>query len=250
MNIRVFMLGTGAAIPISRGLPCIAVKADSNIYLLDIGEGCQSRLFKAGLSPLKIKAVFITHVHGDHYLGLFGLIQTMHLSNRKDPLKIMAPKEIFTLIEKYRELHLLNIGFQLSFIDITEGVEYTDDKITVTPYPVSHTIPAYGFLLKAGKTVISYSGDTGPASTTIEYSKNADILIHEATFTSEMREEAHEQGHSTSGDAAMIASRAGVKLLVLTHISARYSDDNELYVDAYRFFRNVVVAKDYMILLS
>lgn len=249
MNIRIYMLGTGAAIPINRGLPCIALKADSNIYLLDVGEGCQSRMFKTGLSPLKVKTVFITHLHGDHYLGLFGLLQTMHLSNRKEALNVMGPKDLFNLIEKYMELRLMNIDFQLNFIDIEEGREYSDEKITAIPYPVAHTIPAHGFLVKAGKHVVSYTGDTGPSSSTIEYSRNADILIHEATFTSAMREEAHEQGHSTSGDAGMIASRAGVKMLVLTHISARYSDENELYVDASRFHKNVVVARDYMTLI-
>ncbi|MEM4662083.1 MAG: MBL fold metallo-hydrolase, partial [Desulfurococcaceae archaeon] len=64
MNARIYFLGTGAAMPITRLLPCIALKVDSDVYLLDPGEGCQAKMFRTGLSPLKVKVVFITHGHG------------------------------------------------------------------------------------------------------------------------------------------------------------------------------------------
>jgi len=102
VNARIHFLGTGAAMPVTRSLPCIALKVDSEIYLFDPGEGCQSKMFKYGLSPLKVRTIFVTHAHGDHYLGLPGLIQTMTLSNRKEQLVIAGPRQF----HRYNQIHV------------------------------------------------------------------------------------------------------------------------------------------------
>ncbi|ADI32318.1 ribonuclease Z [Staphylothermus hellenicus] len=249
MNAKIFMLGTGAAMPISRGLPCIALRIDSNIYLLDVGEGCQQRLFEAGLGLVKIKTIMITHLHGDHYLGLFGMFQSMHLSNRKNELYLIAPAKLKDLLKKFIELGLAKIAYPIYFVEAKEGELYRDNKISVEAFKVVHGIEAYGYklTLKNGKRIV-YTGDTKPFEDLESIAKNADILVHEATFTSDLREEAWEQGHSTAADAAITAYKANVKELVLTHISSRYKDAEPLYVDAYRYFRNVVVAEDYMVI--
>ncbi|MCD6300984.1 MAG: ribonuclease Z [Staphylothermus sp.] len=249
MNVRVYMLGTGAAIPINRGLPCIALRVNSDIYLLDTGEGCQQRLFKAGLGVVKVKTIFITHLHGDHYLGLFGMFQSMHLLNRDKPLTIFAPQKLGKVLSTFIETGLAKLGYSLDFVSVNEGEIYRDDKISVECFKVDHGIEAYGYRinLSNGKS-ITYTGDTRPCDNVLEHAKKTTILIHEATFTSDLRKEAYEQGHSTAADAALIASKAGVNELVLTHISSRYKDNTELFYDAYRYFRNTIVADDYMIL--
>ncbi|ADV64896.1 ribonuclease Z [Desulfurococcus mucosus] len=247
MNARVFFLGTGAAVPVTRGLPCIAVKADSNIYLFDVGEGCQSKMLKAGLSPLKVKAVFVTHPHGDHYLGLPGVIQTMGLTGRKEPLKLLLPRELDEYFRLILERKLLKPGFPVEFTVLANGEVYRDEKISVRAYPVNHGVEAYGFhVAVAGKT-LCYTGDTMPCSSVVENCRGVDVLIHESTFTSDMGPEAHEEYHSTTRDAASAALEAGAASLVLTHISARYSDEDVLR-DGLRFFYNTVVARDMMIL--
>ncbi len=250
MTLTIHFLGTGAAIPINRGLPCIALRLDSDIYLLDVGEGCQHRMFRAGLSPLKIKAIFITHLHGDHYLGLFGLFQTMHLSGREKELTIIAPQPLWKIVDSFIENKLYKPGYELVETNVGKGIVYGDSKLKIEAFPVCHSVDAYGFKIEIAKKniVLVYTGDTRPCRYVVDSSREADLLIHEATFTSDMEKEAHEQGHSTSKDAGLIASEAGVKKLILTHISARYDDPYQLFIDAYRYYRNVIVAEDYMFL--
>jgi len=249
MNVRIHMLGTGAAIPINRGLPCIALRINSDIYLLDTGEGCQQRLFKAGLGVVKVKAIFITHLHGDHYLGLFGMFQSMHLLNREKPLVIIAPQKLGKILSTFIESGLAKLGYNIEFVPVQEGDIYKDDKIKVECFKVDHGIEAYGYRinLSNGKS-ITYTGDTRPCDNVVEHAKKTTILIHEATFTSDLKEEAYKQGHSTAADAALIASNADVGELVLTHISSRYKSSDELFYDAYRYFKHTIVAEDYMIL--
>jgi len=248
LNIKIYMLGTGAAVPVNRALPCIACRVDSDIYLLDVGEGCQYRMMKLGLGVVKVKAVFITHMHGDHYLGLFGLLQSMRLLNKESELHIVAPQDLIDLIKYLVENKLVKIEHDIHLQPIGEGEVYRDNKVVVSSYVVEHNIPSWGYVVEACGRRIVYTGDTTPSENTVANSKDADLLIHESTFISLDREEAIKQGHSTAADAALVASKAGVKRLLLTHISSRYSDPDVLYYDAYRYFKNVVVAMDNMII--
>ncbi|NPA99702.1 MAG: MBL fold metallo-hydrolase [Crenarchaeota archaeon] len=249
MNTKIFMLGTGAAIPMKRMLPCICLKIDSDLYVFDMGEGCQRTMLEMGLSPVKIKAIFITHLHGDHYLGIFGLLQTMHLMSREKELLIIGPDRLSGILNAYASNGLLNIDFPLYFEPLHEGLVYRDEKLDVSSFLVDHIPSSYGFVINTrNNKKIVYTGDTRPCKSIVENAANADVLIHEATFTSDMAYEAHEQGHSTALDAATAASEANAKLLVLTHISARYDDPLVLLRDASRVYYSVVVAEDRMVI--
>jgi ribonuclease Z len=97
---------------------------------------------------------------------------------------------------------------------------------------------------RAGRKVV-LSGDTRPSETTVEHARDADLLVHEATFGDEEASRAAETGHSTAREAARVAQRAGVKQLALTHFSARYSrDTSELVREARELFENVMAARD------
>ncbi|MEM4482081.1 MAG: ribonuclease Z [Desulfurococcaceae archaeon] len=248
MNARIHFLGTGAAMPIKRSLPCIVIKVNSDLYVLDPGEGCQYRMFKRGLSPLKIKAIFISHGHGDHYLGMPGLIQTMTLSERKDQLMIAFPTSLKQSLQNFVLSGLIKPCFKLELAEVNSSFTYADQKIQAKAFPVDHGVEAYGYWFSIGKKTICYSGDTAPTQSVVENCRGVDILIHEATFTNVYEKEAYEQKHSTAGSAARTAALSGAKMLILVHMSARH-ENGEIFFDAYRFYRNTVVANDEMIVI-
>lgn len=98
---------------------------------------------------------------------------------------------------------------------------------------------------KKGKK-ISYSGDTRPCEEMIRLARDSDILIHESTYEAEDHQRAVDNAHSTSVEAAEIAREANVNELVLTHISTRYTSDENILSEAQKVFKNTKVAKDYM----
>jgi ribonuclease Z len=98
---------------------------------------------------------------------------------------------------------------------------------------------------RSGRKIV-YSGDTGQSENLVKLADNADLLIHEATFEDDLTERAVEDGHSTPSMAAETAKKAGVKRLVLTHISARYKDVGLLLEQAKKIFINTGVAEDFM----
>ena len=101
-------------------------------------------------------------------------------------------------------------------------------------------------VLRPGRTVI-YSGDTRPCDSVLEASRDADLLIHDCSFADEMADWAEESRHSTAGEVAALAKEAGVRKLLLTHISSRYTDDVEpILTDSKKIFENVIVAEDLM----
>jgi ribonuclease Z len=91
-----------------------------------------------------------------------------------------------------------------------------------------------------------YSGDTKPTFHLIQFARDADLLIYEATFDDNLSERAKEGGHSTPSQAALIAKKANVKRLVLTHIGARYEDGSILLEQAQNIFSKVIIAEDFM----
>jgi len=248
MNTRIYLLGTGSAVPIKRGLPCNVLRVDSDLYIFDVGESCQQRMLHMGLGLVKVKAVFITHMHGDHYLGLFGLLQSMHLLDKRDSIEVVAPKALIDLLGYMIEGKLLKPTYSLQLSPLKSGEVYSDSKISVYAFPVDHIPDSYGYeiRLRSGRRIV-YSGDTAYCEKIAEVAESADLLIHESTFISRDWEEAVAEKHSTASDAARIAREARVKQLVLTHVSPRYSSE-EIFFDAFRFFKSTVVAEDYMAL--
>jgi len=294
LELGLVFLGTSAAVPTrGRGLPGLAYVYRGRVVLLDAGEGTQERLQRCGLSPLRVEAVLVTHMHGDHVFGLPGLLQSMAMLGRREVLVVAGPRGLRGFLEAAARATYWLPPYPLWVVEMSPGGRLVlPSGVIVEAFPVEHRVPALGFRLveprrkprvdleaarrlglggpllgrlQRGETVVLpdgrrvepgevlverpraavvYTGDTAPTRSVVEAARGAAVLVHEATFTSDMEEEAHGQGHSTARDAALAAREAGVGLLVLTHFSARYEDAGPLVDEARRFFPRVVAAVD------
>lgn len=145
--MRLVFLGTSAAQPTAeRGMTCICLVLDKEILMFDAGEGAQIAFQKAKLGWNKKIRIFVTHLHGDHCVGLLGLLQTMSLQNRTEPVDIFGPLGIDEFLAA--NLKILNFGltFPVRIMRIKEGLAYDDPAYTIHVCEAEHSIPAYSYL--------------------------------------------------------------------------------------------------------
>jgi len=162
MLLSVTILGSGAAVPTSKRSPTAqAVKVDERVYLLDCAEGTQMQLRRFKIKLLNIKAVFISHLHGDHAFGLPGLLSTFSLLERTEPFTIFAPP----LLEKWIADHMkyfTPLSFPLHFHELNAKKQeqiFEDKRITVDCFPLKHRIPTWGFLFKEKENPLNIRKD-------------------------------------------------------------------------------------------
>jgi ribonuclease Z len=252
----ILFLGTAAGTPSKkRGLPSILLQYRGKYILLDIGEGSQRSLIKNGIGVNRIDHILISHLHGDHIFGLPGIIQTMSMEGRERKLSIISPEGIEKILNAASQITSYQLEFPIEIIK-PEGEISLEQYISVYPFKTCHTnIESFGYIIKAFSTgkekkerfSLAYTGDTAPCEELIEKIKGADVLIHDSTFDSSMVEKAIAFGHSTSSIAAKVAKMAGVKSLILFHISNRYNDKSEMILDnALKIFKNTFLAEDGM----
>lgn len=296
VSLRVIFLGTSASVPTDeRSLPSIIIQREGDILMFDCGEGTQRQMIRAGIGLNRKMIVFITHMHGDHILGLPGMIQTMSLLGRNKPLKIYGPNGIRDFMEAIIKTVKFWLSFPIMVNEVNlEGTIYENEDYKVQAVFAEHSIQSLAYaliekprpgrfypekalalgipkgplwsLLQKGMEItlpdgriikpsnvlgpprpgrkIVYSGDTRPSEKIVELARNADILIHEATLGDDLADRALEEGHSTPSEAAQVALKANVKLLILTHISARYSNPRILLEQAKKIFPNTHIPND------
>jgi ribonuclease Z len=146
--LKITFLGTAASVPTTtRSLPAVAVRRKGELLLFDCGEGTQRQmaLSNMGLSS-KIK-IFITHIHGDHVLGLPGLVQSMSLFNRKAPLRVFGPSGLYDFIEAFKETVKFSLTFPIEVREVSEGVIDRGDEYSIKAVWVEHTIPTLAYAL-------------------------------------------------------------------------------------------------------
>jgi len=146
--LEVFFLGTGGIMPTKeRNVPAIALRYKGEVILFDAGEGTIRQMNTAKLSPMKVDKIFITHFHGDHYLGLAALIQTMNLWNRERPLHIYGPKYTFEFVQNFLNSGFFRPGFDIHVHELGETrLKFGDYEIW--SFKVEHGIPALGYVFK------------------------------------------------------------------------------------------------------
>jgi ribonuclease Z len=155
MKFEVTILGSSSATPVyNRNPTAQLLNCNEKFYLIDCGEGTQQQLIRFGFKASKIDYVFISHLHGDHYFGLIGLLSSLHLNGRVKPLRIFAPaalEEILALQFKHSETV---IRYPIEFT-ATEAIEpaliFENTDLTVETVVLNHRIPCTGFKFKQKK---------------------------------------------------------------------------------------------------
>ena len=288
MSFELTILGSSSALPTSTRFPTAhLLKIDERFFLIDCGEGTQVQLRRFGHNPARIHHIFISHLHGDHVFGLFGLLSTLGMMGRKVPVNLYGPGSLKDMMEKHFSF-FGPLPFDLHFHSPDpEGKMflYEDDRVTVTPIPLKHRTQTFGYLFREKKKMLNvrkdrieayglgiadlvkvkngedhvtgtgevvpnhelthppyrqrsyaYISDTVFDPTLAEKIRDVDLLFHEATFSNKDEKLARETLHSTAGQAASVAKKAGAGKLLIGHFSSRYKDHRHLVEEARKVF--------------
>jgi ribonuclease Z len=243
-DFRVTLLGTGTPIPVpDRFGPATLVEAGDQKLLFDAGRGASIRLHQLGIPIGRIDALFLTHYHSDHTVGipdlwLTGWLQA-YFGTRKLPLRVIGPEGAKTLMIHLGQAYALDISIRIedeklppqgAAFDVTEfnvdGIVYESNGVTVIAFEVDHGAaikPAYGYRVEYGGRVIVISGDTRFSHNVIKYGANADLLIHEVAIARpELALEPFIQRilahHTSASEAGTVFAQTRPKLAAYTHM--------------------------------
>jgi ribonuclease Z len=147
--MKLVFLGTSAAQPTpQRALTCICLEKDGEILMFDAGEGAQISYLKSGLGWNKKMKIFVTHLHGDHCIGILGLLQTMTLQNRTEPIEIYGPDGIEEFIAANIKVLNFGLSFPVIITTVTEEIVVNEKKYTVEACESDHSVPSYAYLFQ------------------------------------------------------------------------------------------------------
>ena len=191
MNFTVTILGSGAALPtFSRNPTSQYIECNNRHILIDCGEGTQMQMRKYGVKFQRISHILISHLHGDHFFGLVGLLSTMHLLGRDSGITIYGPIGLEEIIKSQLEIAGARLDFGLTFVPLdgkTPGLLFEDKLIEIHTFPLKHRIPTNGFIIKEKQKEYSLLGDAfkadGLSMTFIPKFKNGENVIDENGVT-------------------------------------------------------------------
>ena len=149
MPFKLTIIGSGSAVPtVGRGVTSQYLNFNERHILIDCGEGTQLQLRRYKVKFQRISMIFISHLHGDHYLGLVGLLSSMSLLGRTKPLTIYCPAELEQLMMGQFKVAGVHFNFKLEFVHLkvtTKELIFEDNVVEVSAFPVKHRIPCWGF---------------------------------------------------------------------------------------------------------
>jgi ribonuclease Z len=243
-DFKVTLLGTGNPRPsIDRFGPSILVEAGREKLLFDCGRGATQRLYQLQVPFAEVSALFLTHLHSDHVVGIPDLWLTGWILGRKTPLRVWGPagtRQMFADLERafQFDIHirrdvdekLAAQGVAVVARDVEQGVAYRNGSLKVTAFTVDHgrVKPALGYRIDfAGHSVV-LSGDTRFSENLIRFAQGTDVLVHEVidpeayhevgtSYTAEQQQRVVEH-HTTPEQAGMIFARVKPRLAVYSHI--------------------------------
>ena len=145
--MRLVFLGTSAAQPTERrGLSCTCLEADGEILMFDAGEAAQIAYMRSGLGWNKRMKIFVTHLHGDHCVGILGMLQTMSMQRRTEPLEIFGPGGIEEFIAANTRILNFGLPFPVLISTVREGTVFEDGRFSVLACRADHSTVAYSYL--------------------------------------------------------------------------------------------------------
>ena len=258
--MRLIPFGTSSGRPTpSRNVSGLGVDLGSEWILVDCGEGTQQQVMRSPLKLSRLSAILITHLHGDHVLGLPGLLGTMGMEGRTAPLQLVGVDGIGRWLDVMCELPILGIDFPITITELVddalagaagEPLHVADvGGFAVSALALRHRVPAFGYRiveptrrghldveaaralgvtdgpdlgrLQRGETV---PGRTGPV--------HPDQVV------------GPDRAGRTPADAAWVATTAGARRLLINHFSSRYDDPNELITEARSDFESTIAANE------
>jgi ribonuclease Z len=309
--VQVTFLGTSSGVPTrSRNVSAVALRLPqrAELWLFDCGEATQHQFLRSELRVSQLRRIFVTHMHGDHVLGLPGLLASLGMAGSCSGLDLYGPDPLRDYLEGVLRTTSTRIGYPLRTHRVRDAalsgaVLLEDDDIRVRCTALTHRVPAFAYRvdrlprpgrfdvekakelgippgpiyaqLKAGREAILEDGrvirgsalcgpprpgcsvvyctDTVFSEAAVELARDADLLIHESTFSHGEAAMAIARQHSTSTMAAQTALEAGVRRLVLTHLSPRYLPGNpmtpdDLLAEARAIFPATEIARDFLTL--
>jgi ribonuclease Z len=243
-SLKVTLLGTGTPRPVMQRFgPSILVEAGGQKLLFDCGRGCTQRLYQAKVPFSEVTALFLTHLHSDHIVGIPDLWLTGWINGRVTPLRVWGPRGTQQMMKGLGQAYEFDIhirrdvdeqipgeGVVEKAMDIEEGVVYENGGVKVTAFNVDHGLvkPALGYRVDYGGHSVVLSGDTRYSENLIKFAQGSDVLIHEvlaanafealnAALTKQQIEKvmAH---HTKTEEAAMVFAKVKPKLAVYSHI--------------------------------
>ncbi len=293
--MRAVILGSGGAFPTTRRmLPSTVLLREGEMFMFDCGEGTQLQLGRSHLGWARLRAICVTHLHGDHVIGLAGLLMSMSMGSRSAPLSIFGPPGIADYVHLSRKYLRFGVAYPLEVKEIEGGVIVDEGEYYIEAMPVDHRVFTLAYRLverprpgrfdleaakkigvpagplykrlQSGQEVVLDSGrrvlpeevlgkarpgrmvvymvDTRPFPGAVDFARGADLLVHDGMFDEEMAGESKMRGHSTAREAARLAQEAGVRQLVLVHISPRYLSINSMLKEAREIFPQTRIARD------
>lgn len=292
--MEILFLGTSSMVPTKeRNHSGVLISYKSENILVDCGEGTQRQMKIAGAKLTRLTKILISHWHGDHVLGIPGLIQSMSASGYNGRLVVYGPIGTKSFMKKVFEVFAFDNKIDIAVNEISSGKFFESNDFILEARMLRHNLPTLGYSLiekarrkidikyikeieipigpllgklqkgksivwkgkkvdvsKATKIVkgkkITIINDTLPCRNADALAKNSDLIICEATYSSDFEDKSEKRMHMTAADAAKLAGKANAKKLILTHFSARYKDTKELEKDAKKYFKNFICAKDFM----
>lgn len=241
--IKVTLLGTGTPQPImERFGASILVQAGSETLLFDAGRGCLQRLRQIKVSYDKIDALFLTHLHSDHIVGLPDLWLTGWITSKRTiPLKVFGPVGTDNMIEYLQRAFVYDIkirieddkvpeeGGRLLATEIQQGVVYDKNGVKVIAFEVDHypIVPAFGYRIEYNGHSVVLSGDTRYSENLIKFAKGTDLLIHEVAIAPDTLSKSDPRynilaHHTTPEQASKIFNEVKPKLAAYSHIVKIY----------------------------